>query len=88
MSEKWDKNRRLSRADLVTRREKGARCAPMELEFHQLDRRYETLRRRSPERERRLLASLAEHGQQAPIIVVVDEGPITVRMLHLYLYME
>ena len=46
----------------------------MELEFHQLDRRYETLRRRSPDRERRLLASLAEHGQQAPIIVVVDEG--------------
>ena len=46
----------------------------MELEFHQLDLRYEKLRRRSPERERRLLASLAEHGQQAPI-VVVGGGP-------------
>ena len=47
----------------------------MELEFHQLDLRYEKLRRRSPEREKRLLASLAEHGQQAPIVVVGD-GPI------------
>jgi ParB family chromosome partitioning protein len=46
----------------------------MELEFHQLDLRYEKLRRRSPERERRLLASLAEHGQQVPI-VVVGGGP-------------
>lgn len=44
----------------------------MELEFHQLDRRYEALRRRSPERERRLVASLAEHGQQQPIVVVAD----------------
>lgn len=44
----------------------------MDLEFHQLDLRYEGLRRRSPEREKRLLASLAEHGQQAPIVVVAD----------------
>ena len=42
----------------------------MELEFHQLDLRYESLRRRAPEREKRLLASLAEHGQQTPIVVV------------------
>ena len=42
----------------------------MDLEFHQLDCRYEWLRVRRPERERRLLASLADHGQQTPIVVV------------------
>ena len=43
---------------------------PMELEFAQLDLRYEGLRARRPERERRLLASLAEAGQQVPVVVV------------------
>jgi hypothetical protein len=42
----------------------------VDLEFHQLDCRYEGLRVRQPERERRLLASLADHGQQTPIVVV------------------
>jgi ParB-like chromosome segregation protein Spo0J len=42
----------------------------MDLEFHQLDLRYEELRSRSPARERRLLSSLAEIGQQTPIVVV------------------
>jgi len=42
----------------------------MDLEFHQLDLRYEELRSRSPARERRLLSSLAEVGQQSPIVVV------------------
>jgi ParB family transcriptional regulator, chromosome partitioning protein len=42
----------------------------MDLELHQLDLRYEQLRSRSPARERRLLASLAELGQQVPIVVV------------------
>jgi len=42
----------------------------MELEFHQLERRYEALRVLSPQRERRLLVSLEAHGQQQPIIVV------------------
>lgn len=42
----------------------------MELEFHQLDVRYERLRVRHPARERRLLASLADAGQQMPIVVV------------------
>ncbi len=42
----------------------------MDLEFQQLDLRYEELRGRSPARERRLLSSLAEVGQQAPIVVV------------------
>jgi ParB/RepB/Spo0J family partition protein len=43
----------------------------MELEFHQLDRRWEHLRVRDPHRQRRLLASLADSGQQTPIVVVV-----------------
>ncbi len=42
----------------------------MELEFHQLDLRYERLRVRQLARERRLLASLADTGQQMPIVVV------------------
>lgn len=42
----------------------------MQLEFHQLDLRYERLRVRQPVRERRLLASLADAGQQMPIVVV------------------
>ncbi len=46
----------------------------MDLEFHQLDRRYEDLRLRRPERERRLLASLCEQGQQVPIVVVKAQG--------------
>lgn len=44
----------------------------MDLELHQLDLRYEGLRRRSPLRERQLLASLAEIGQQLPIVVVAQ----------------
>jgi ParB family chromosome partitioning protein len=46
----------------------------MQLEFHQLDRRWEHLRVRHPSRQRRLLASLAESGQQTPIVVVAAEG--------------
>jgi len=42
----------------------------VELEFHQLDVRYERLRVQQPARERRLLASLAMAGQQMPIVVV------------------
>jgi len=44
------------------------------LEFHQLDRRLESLRVRHPARQRRLIASLAETGQQTPIIVIESEG--------------
>ncbi len=61
----------------------------MELEFHQLDRRYDALRVRQPARERRLLASLAEVGQQMPIVVVtsdaryvVVDGHKRIRCLH------
>lgn len=46
----------------------------MRLEFHQLDRRWEHLRVRHPARQRRLLASLADSGQQTPIVVVAAEG--------------
>src|ERR1017187_950487 len=45
----------------------------MQLEFHQLDRRWEHLRVREPHRQRRLLASLADSGQQTPIVVVVSK---------------
>ncbi len=45
----------------------------MRLEFHQLERRLEHLRVRRPERQRRLLASLAASGQQTPIVVVAAE---------------
>ncbi len=44
----------------------------MQLEFHQLDRRWEHLRVRQPHLQRRLLASLAESGQQTPIVVVLS----------------
>jgi ParB family transcriptional regulator, chromosome partitioning protein len=46
----------------------------MQLEFHQLDRRWEHLRARQPQRQRRLMASLAESGQQIPIVVVLSPG--------------
>jgi ParB/RepB/Spo0J family partition protein len=42
----------------------------MDLEFHQVDLRYEPLRTRSASREARLLASLAATGQQMPVVVV------------------
>jgi ParB family chromosome partitioning protein len=43
----------------------------MQLEFHQLDRRWEHLRVRHPHRQRLLMASLADSGQQTPIVVVL-----------------
>jgi ParB/RepB/Spo0J family partition protein len=46
----------------------------MRLEFHQLDLRWEHLRVHHPARQRRLLASLAECGQQTPIVVVAAES--------------
>ena len=45
----------------------------MRLEFHQLERRWEHLRVREPHRQRQLMASLAEGGQQTPIVVVPDK---------------
>jgi ParB family transcriptional regulator, chromosome partitioning protein len=46
----------------------------MQLEFHQLDQRWAHLRVRHPARQRRLLASLAESGQQTPIVVVAADS--------------
>lgn len=43
-----------------------------QLEFHQLEMRYEAMRRTSPERERGLVASLAQNGQQVPVVVVAS----------------
>lgn len=48
----------------------------MELEIDALDLRYERLRRQEPRREKRLLASLADVGQQFPILVVCGEGGV------------
>src|SRR3990167_4223431 len=47
----------------------------MNVELHQLDLRYEKLRTHKPEAERKLLGSLAEIGQQVPVVVVHGEGP-------------
>lgn len=46
----------------------------MDLELHQLDLRYQPLRRRNARKERGVLASLAEIGQQAPVVVVPGES--------------
>jgi ParB/RepB/Spo0J family partition protein len=46
----------------------------MQLEFHQLDRRWEHLRVHHPSRQRRLLASLADSGQQTPVVVVAADS--------------
>src|SRR5450432_2729497 len=45
----------------------------MQLEFHQLDQRWEHLRVRPAAQQRQLMASLAEAGQQTPIVVVASE---------------
>lgn len=51
----------------------------MELEIGHLCLRYEALRTQSVRRERRVLASLAEYGQQSPIVVVRDaQGHVVV----------
>ena len=46
----------------------------MDVEFQHLDLRYERLRKQQPQRERQLLGSLADHGQQVPIVVVRGQG--------------
>jgi hypothetical protein len=52
----------------------------VELNFHQLDLRYERLRVRQPARERRILASLADAGQHTPIVVVTTAATHVVWM--------
>lgn len=51
----------------------------MQLELSELDLRYGELRIRDAARERRLVASLLEHGQQTPVLVVrVDEANVLI----------
>jgi ParB family transcriptional regulator, chromosome partitioning protein len=47
----------------------------LDIEFHQLELRYQTLRKLSPHKERLLLGSLAESGQQMPVVVVTAGEP-------------
>lgn len=44
----------------------------LKLELWQLELRYEGFRIRAPGKQGRMLASLAEHGQQSPVLVVAD----------------
>lgn len=46
----------------------------VDIELHQLDLRYAGLRRRDGRRERALLSSMSEAGQQTPVIVVKGEA--------------
>jgi hypothetical protein len=46
----------------------------VELELEQLDLRHADLRIRDAARRRRLVASLAEHGQQVAVVVVAEDG--------------
>lgn len=46
----------------------------MDLEHQQLDLRYSQLRLRAPQREKRLLASIAEVGQLVPVAVVPSDA--------------
>ncbi len=54
----------------------------MELELNQIDRRYEKLRRRNTRKELQLVASLADQGQQLPVVVVAAEEP------HVYVLLD
>ncbi|PCC74651.1 ParB/RepB/Spo0J family partition protein [Nannocystis exedens] len=46
----------------------------MKLELHQLDEKYADLRVHDATREQRLAASIAEHGQQTPVVVTAGAG--------------
>ena len=45
----------------------------MELEFHQLETPYSSLRAYSRDRQRRLEQYLEENGQQQPIVVIAED---------------
>jgi len=47
----------------------------MDLEFHQIEPRYEKLRRRNARKERQLVASLAEKGQLLPVVIIRAGDP-------------
>ena len=53
----------------------------LDLEHHQLDRRYEHLRLRHAAVEERLMGSLSSRGQQVPIVVVAGDGPHRYRVI-------
>ncbi len=42
----------------------------MAVEFHQLEKKYAALRIADAQRTPRLVASLCEHGQQQPVLVI------------------
>lgn len=44
--------------------------SPAQLELHQLELSYQGLRSQDPQQRSRLTASLSEHGQQSPVLVV------------------
>lgn len=46
----------------------------MELDLHQLELTYQGLRRDDAQRRAQLVASLSEHGQQSPVVVVAARG--------------
>ena len=48
-------------------------ASAVEVDLHQLELRFEALRSKSASKERRLMASLAESGQQQPLVVVASE---------------
>ena len=45
----------------------------MDIEFSQLELRYDKLRRRNANKERQLVASLTENGQQLPVVVITHD---------------
>ena len=47
----------------------------MDIEFHQLELRYQQLRKHNPQKERLLVGSLSETGQQMPVVVVSAGEP-------------
>jgi len=55
-------------------RETSVGSSRLKLELWQLDLRYEGFRIRTFGRHSRILASLAEHGQQSPVLVVRGQG--------------
>jgi ParB family chromosome partitioning protein len=60
----------------------------MQIELHQLELRYAGLRAAAPERRRKLLSSLCETGQQAPVIVVAAASAERYVLIDGYLRVE
>lgn len=56
----------------------------VDIELHQLDLRYEGLRRHSARKERAVVASLAEFGQQTPVVVLAATSEQRVVLLDGY----